>query len=130
MKGNVVLMLTTLLTCLFPAYSQGFWLDTHQIITNKAIEAANLNSAIDAQTGLTNTLGIPVTVAPLTKPLKEWIWFGSRQEDEPLTSGRYRAHFYNPLNGSGLNDTFSGMSSYEWASTNDWSWKVAREDTI
>ena len=60
--------------------------------------------------------------------LKEWIEYGSNLEDKPLLARRYLNHFYSPLNGSGLNDYFSGQPSFEWAADwgNEWSWMVAR----
>lgn len=123
---NVANLLSLLLICLFPSLSMGFWLDTHQKITDIAIGVANLNSTIDEQTGFTSTLEMPVTVGSQIKPLKEWIWFGSRQEDEPFSELRFLNHFYNPLNDSGLYGTF--LSSYKWAddSRNEWRWYVAR----
>lgn len=133
----IAINLSLLLICLFPSFSAGFWLDTHKKITDTAIGTANLSSTIDDQTGITNTLKMKVTVGSQIKPLEEWIRFGSEEEDNTLgiPPARYLNHFYNPLNGTGLNDPIAlvnGLPSYAWAShdANEWSWKVARNQYL
>jgi hypothetical protein len=109
---------------LSPYNGFSFWVDVHKELSKNAISTKQQNidlSIIGA--GLIN--GIDEVVK--NKSLRDWIIEGSEREDDDMS--RYRKHFYNPLDERGLNDVFTDISSYEWAThpSNKWSWRSARE---
>lgn len=116
---SFVIVIANLLT---PGSSHGFLADVHKKIAEEAISSSssNLNESL-INAGIKSGLAENANDGTLG----EWIVVGSDQEDN---TPRYRNHFYNPLAGTGLNDIYSGASSFDWASDdgNDWSWKTAR----
>lgn len=106
------------MTCNVNAY----WANTHARIAKESLAVGN--SLLDSRVndiGLTN--GLSEKSNGYT--LDQWVGVGSVKEDD---SPRYKNHFYNPLDGSGLADVATGSSSYEWADqiNSGWSWRNSR----
>ena len=80
----------------------GFEIVTHAEISDAAADQSDLQAPL-ATLGL-NALDDPVVFLPATGAVhsaRKWLQLGSEYEDD-LSSLRFRNHFYNPLNGSGL----------------------------
>lgn len=109
-----------LMTLITPSY--GFWGNTHEEIAKSAIKERKIliNNEI-------NKIGLSFGIEELFRggDLNFIIRSGAITEDDGI---RYKNHFYNPLDGSGLADVFIGSSSHEWADqiNSGWSWRNSR----
>jgi hypothetical protein len=143
------LLLSTLLLSLAviiaPPYSAAYEVDTHEDMSEAAAEqSANLGAALPllGLTSLEDRLVFLPAQGAVMKA-KEWIRFGSKEEDELFQVGSpiaiFRHHFFNPLNGSGLYYVprppcnaiaITGTPSPNWAlgqgMTQDYSFPAAR----
>lgn len=128
MKGKYIIFLVLNFTIMFQCNcktANAFEINVHEKITENAV----IHSTDDFN-GHLKDVGLNKGIDEIvkTKTIKVWLMEGSKEEDNGT---RWRNHFYNPLNGVGLNDTdtlITGMPSFAWASygPNEWSWKISR----
>ena len=120
--GIIAILITTVSTS-----AHAYPTSVHQRIAEAAVNSslASIGSALEdiGFTGIDDAL--------MGKQIREWIEFGSIEEDDWFPEARFFNHFYNPITNSGLSDyPYYGLSSLEWADdiySNDWSWRYARE---
>ena len=105
--------------------------ETHERITQRAFDRSVLGKGY-----LRNQLGIGLDQTFNGWRADRWLVYGSNQEDNkydfPVTLFRFRNHFFDPINQSGLNyGLITGAPAPDWALqdslTQDYSWQNARE---
>ncbi len=113
---------------LLPDYGLAWEVNTHEQLTEKAIEKVvpHLNAYLVDQLGLEGGLNAPLPGGTPIELMKE----GSNREDEPF---RFLRHFHEPITNTGLGKLFD--SAINWSlremgaqdGNSSWSWNDARE---
>ena len=122
-------LLVVVATLLLPASGRAWEVDTHEELTEQAI---NIKEG-DLNTYLKNNLGLEGGLNEVVdeKTVREWMIEGSNTEDNGI---RFVNHFHEPLSNLGSR-IFSGISVIEWSlksvgaqgGEDSYSWNDARE---
>ena len=106
----------------FPNWALAYNIATHFEISNQSITIirSSLNNYLKSNLGLSLTSSFVEANTGQRKSAQDWISIGSKFEDGEslLEIIRTRQHFHNPISNSGLSDTFSGVSTVNWAISN------------